>query len=414
MTVKIANNYTVHKQRQQTSIYRKTMTSKIHKIKRFKHYNGNEIDDNKATPIPVASVSPQLSNVRRNLFHNEQYPSYESTVLSRIKTKPTSHRLSRLLRRTSKKTRVIRHRRQTNVNSSNPNLSSTSPVNVSRSTSPAASIANFIHPISPPCIQVKEPLSSKVTRASPTIITNYRHYSSPVNISSMTNNIDASTSSATTTLSSDNSFNYNSNKNSNNNRTLISNVPENCFEPETYRNLYSFNSNQQKKLSLSDPILNQIRKVSQRQILLNSTTTTNQYVSASSLQRPTTNDDEHIQMDNDNEIKRLRSCEEILLKEKMKTISTSQKVSMNENNVEHIEIEQNSSDNFHCTILRENSSHSIFTTSSSINSVVFVFKRNGLYSFFPIMQKMLSLFFKGTVQVFQALPPKTSPVLIFK
>ncbi|CAF4628276.1 unnamed protein product, partial [Rotaria magnacalcarata] len=79
----------------------------------------------------------------------------------------------------------------------------------------------------------------------------------------------ASTASATTTLLIDDSSGYDSSENQNNQiarettattipvALIISTVPESCFEPETYRNLYSLNSNQQKQLSLSDPAINQ-------------------------------------------------------------------------------------------------------------------------------------------------------------
>lgn len=47
-------------------------------------------------------------------------------------------------------------------------------------------------------------------------------------------------------------------------KAVASSIPENCFEPETYRNLSQLNSNQQKKLSFSDPTLNQTTKFSRR------------------------------------------------------------------------------------------------------------------------------------------------------
>ena len=105
---------------------------------------------------------------------------------------------------------------------STPNSPSTSPMNLSRSTSPAASIANFIRPISPPCIQVKEPLSPKFARASSTTVTFHNHLDEP--------NACA--------------------------------VLESCFEPETYRH-----SKQQKKLSCSDPTLNQTTKLRRPELL---------------------------------------------------------------------------------------------------------------------------------------------------
>jgi hypothetical protein len=143
--------------------------------------------------------------------------------------------------------------RQTNADSS-----STSPINLSRSTSPVGSIPNFIRPISPPCIQVKEPLSPKFSRASSSIIMTHHRQDSPER---------------TTLL---------------NNKKFVSNVSENCFEPETYRNLYPLNSNQQKKLSFSDPTLNQTRKISQEKSIVN-----NKYFSNSFSHQQIQNDDEY-------------------------------------------------------------------------------------------------------------------------
>ncbi|CAF1684436.1 unnamed protein product, partial [Adineta ricciae] len=201
------------------------------------------------------------------------------------------------------------------VDSSNIDSSSTSPINLSRSTSPATSIANFVRPISPPCIQVKEPLSPKFTRASSITMTNYqtqhRHCSPPPTVvTSITNNIDASTASATTTLIIDSSSDSHSHENANNQTLLstISNVPENCFEPEAYRNLYPLNNNQQKKLSFSDPTLNQTTKLSRRpqaspqqQIVLNNSTTTDTYLPVSSLAKKISKDDKTVHTDDDND-----------------------------------------------------------------------------------------------------------------
>ena len=78
----------------------------------------------------------------------------------------------RLQRKSTATTATISHR-----DASPPHSSSPSPMNRSRSTSPAASIANFIHPISPPCIQMKEPLSPKFSRASSTITNHDRQCS---------------------------------------------------------------------------------------------------------------------------------------------------------------------------------------------------------------------------------------------
>ena len=231
-------------------------------------------------------MSPQLQNVRSSLPLSQQKRSsslHESKCLTQAKisthTSPNSSRRTQRTSITTTTTTMTNHyrHRQTNADSSAANSSSTSPINLSRSTSPAASIANFIRPISPPCIQVKEPLSPKFTRASSTIVTNPpthdRHRSPPILVPSIANNIDASTASVTTILLIDDSSGYDSSENQNNrtNNTVtttaiptssvISTVPESCFEPETYRNLYPFNSNQQKKLSLSDPTLNQTTKL---------------------------------------------------------------------------------------------------------------------------------------------------------
>jgi hypothetical protein len=146
--------------------------------------------------------------------------------------------------------------------------------------------------------------------------------------------MNASTASATTTLLVDNSSGSNTNENSNNRTFMntVSHVPENCFEPETYRNLYPLNSNQQKKLSFSDPTLNQTTKLShrsQQQTVLNSTTT-DEYFSASSLPQQISKEEEHTQIksdDDDDEIETLSSYKETLLKEKTATINTSRKVS---------------------------------------------------------------------------------------
>jgi hypothetical protein len=286
-------------------------------------------------------MSPQLQNVRTSLLLSQQHPSssiHESKCSTQVKksihTSPNSIRRSQRMSITTTSTTNHRHR-QTNPDSSAANSSSTSPINLSRSTSPAASIANFIRPISPPCIQVKEPLSPKFSRAFSTTVTNnsahYRHRSPPILVPSIANNIDASTASATTTLLIDDSSGYDSSENQTNRTTniplptssIISTVPESCFEPETYRNLYPFNSNQQKKLSLSDPTLNQTTKLSRRsqpqqqQPPPPPTTTTNSHLSASSLQRQISNEEDDIQTDE--EIINLNSCEDTLSKDKIPT-----------------------------------------------------------------------------------------------
>jgi hypothetical protein len=303
---------------------------------------------NIAANIPIAPMSPQLQNVRTSLPISQQKRSsslHESKCLTQAKlsthTSPNSSRRSQRTSITTTAAIPNQHYRprQTNADSSAANSSSTSPINLSRSTSPAASIANFIRPISPPCIQVKEPLSPKFSRASSTVVTNHsghdRHRSPPIIVPSIANNIDASTASATTILLIDDSSGYDSSENQTNRTnniltaaaatSVISTVPESCFEPETYRNLYPFNSNQQKKLSLSDPTLNQTTKPPRH--LQQTTTTTNSHLSASCLQRETSNDDEDIQTDD--EIINLNTYEDILPKEKQTThVNDSRKVSL--------------------------------------------------------------------------------------
>jgi hypothetical protein len=266
MTVTIADNYNIRKQKQ---------TPKYQNKKRIncsrQHPKQSKRGDSTIPIVPVSSSS-----------------------------RPSSRRLQR----TSIATTTTIHR-----NSSPPNSSSTSPVNLSRSTSPAASIANFIRPISPPCIQVKEPLSPRFSRASSTIMTHDRHCSPPI-----ANNINTSTTSVRrTTLSITDTPGYD-NQNS---IGTVFNVPENCFEPETYRNLYPLNSNEAKKLSLSDPTLNQTRKASnylQQKSIVTNSTSTDQYFSVSSLHQQISNNDKHIHSDDDDddddEIENLSSYEE--------------------------------------------------------------------------------------------------------
>ncbi|CAF0806793.1 unnamed protein product [Didymodactylos carnosus] len=238
--------------------------------------------------IPIAPMSPQLKSVRSILLLSEQNSNkkhsdsstakniFHSSTSSSIRHSPrTSHRHNKL------------HRHDTNNDSSAANSSSTSPINLSRSTSPAASLANFIRPISPPCIKVKEPLSPKFNRALSTSTTNYRHCS-PTNTSSLTAtttttmviqhhkstvemknvrstvaNIDASTSSATKTLLIDDSSGYDSEVQKYSTSDIQQQRPENCFEPDTYRDWYIDSTfSAQQKLSLSDPTLNQTTKLS--------------------------------------------------------------------------------------------------------------------------------------------------------
>ena len=286
---------------------------------------------NIAASIPIAPMSPQLSNVRSSILLSQHASSsiVESKPSSQTKkstyVSPTSSYRSQRMSMTTASITHPRHR-PCNIDSSAANSSSTSPINLSRSTSPAASIANFIRPISPPYIQVKEPLSPKFPRAS----SHVRHRSPPpVNIPPIANNIDASTASATTTLLIDDSSGYDSSENQNHRSSstanptiaaassIISTVPESCFEPETYRNLYPLTGNQQKKLSLSDPTLNQISKLSHRSHQPQSQTTGPSHLSASSLQRQTSNEENEIHTDE--EIERLQPNEEQSTKEKIST-----------------------------------------------------------------------------------------------
>ncbi|CAF3507506.1 unnamed protein product [Adineta steineri] len=346
MTVTVANNYNNH--RKPISTFNKIKNDKLLKptIRKTKQQIRNKIDEeeddetmialsssklNIAANIPIAPMSPQLPNVRSSLPLSQQQRSsslHESKYSAHTKI---SSNLSHRLQRTSITTQQHNRHRQINADSSAANSSSTSPINLSRSTSPAASIANFIRPISPPCIQVKEPLSPKFSRASSTNVTNQllndRHRSPPILVPSIVNNIDASTASATTTLLIDDSSGYDSSENQNNRTnnliistnptsSIISTVPESCFEPETYRNLYPFNSNQQKKLSLSDPTLNQTTKLPRHSQQI-TTNTINSHVSTSSLQRQISNEDDDIQTDE--EITNLNSYEDNLPKEKLTT-----------------------------------------------------------------------------------------------
>jgi hypothetical protein len=126
-------------------------------------------------------------------------------------------------------------------------------------------------------------------------MTHDRHSSPPPTV----NNINTTTTSGRrTTLSITDTPGYD-NQNS---IGTVSNVPENCFEPETYRNLYPLNSNEAKKLSLSDPTLNQTRKSSnylQQKLIVNNSNSTDEYFSASSLHQQIPNDYKHIHSDND-------------------------------------------------------------------------------------------------------------------
>ncbi|CAF1683297.1 unnamed protein product [Rotaria magnacalcarata] len=343
MTVRVANNDNIRRQRQQRinkTKHKEIINSTGRKIKRTKTDDIIDSDKQHSSSIPIAPMSPQLSNVHSSLLLYQQprlSSIHEPRDSCQIKTK---YRSSRRLQRTSIATTVIHQRTNPHFDSSAANSSSTSPINLSRSTSPAASIANFIRPISPPCIQVKQPISPKFARASSTTLTNsqshHRHRSPSTTVPSVTNNIDASTAGATATLLLDDSSGYDSNENPNHRALMstVSHVPESCFEPETYRNLHPFNSNQQKKLSFSDPTLNQTKKFlhqsqqCQQQPALNSSTA-EQFFSISSLQQKTSNEEQHVNTDNDDdddddddddgEIKNLSKHVETLSKEKITT-----------------------------------------------------------------------------------------------
>ncbi|CAF1029359.1 unnamed protein product [Rotaria sp. Silwood1] len=369
MTVTVANTYNTRKQKQSSdeNKNKKLINPIVRKTKQQIRNKVDEEDDdetlialsssklNIAANIPIAPMSPQLQNTHSSVLRSQQQqqqPSLsinESNCSTHVKKSThtssnlSAHRSQYTTMATTSMTNNYHRHPQTNADSSTANSSSTSPINLSRSTSPAASIANFIRPISPPCIQVKEPLSPKFTRTCSSTITNnsthYRHRSPPIIVPSIASNIDASTASATTTLLIDDSSGYDSSENQNNQTTtavsapipncsIISTVPESCFEPETYRNLYSFNSKQQKKLSLSDPALNQTTKLSynceQQQTTATRTTTDNSYLSATSLPRELSNEEHDIHTDNESE--KLNSYEDSSLKEKLKTNrSTSRK-----------------------------------------------------------------------------------------
>ena len=251
-------------------------------------------------------MSPQLANARAVTSISHQTSSQTKKLTS---SPNSSRRVQRISMNIASSINHSRHR-PFQADSPAPDSSSTSPNNLSRSTSPAASIANFIRPISPPCIQMKEPLSPKFSRTSSsgtaTHPTYQRQCSPPsITIPSMTNNIDASTASATTTLNIDDSSGYDSSENPNQRTTvnsnsvtiptasIISTVPESCFEPETYRNLNPLAPSPQKKISLSDPTLNQISKGTQSTQLV-----TTSHVSASSLPQPTVDENDALRSDN--------------------------------------------------------------------------------------------------------------------
>ena len=365
MTVAVANNYNPRQRipaRHRIKID-KTIKSTLGQHKQ--HHLRKKIDDeeddetmnalsssklNLPASIPIAPMSPQFPNIRSASVLSQQ-ASQPSSSLRELKSSAQAKRAkyvsptsSRRAQRTSMTTASIIHHhrhRQTNIDSSAANSSSTSPINLSRSTSPAASVANFIRPISPPCIQVKEPLSPKFSRASSAAITQHHTYNRhrsppppPSAVPPIANNVDASTASATTTLLIDDSSGYDSSENANHRTfatnattgtasSIISTVPESCFEPETYRNLYPLTSSQQKKLSLSDPTLNQTTKLARRsqQTPQSQPPSAHSHVSATSLQRHNSNDDDDIHTDD--EIDNLNSYEDTATKEKPATAAAT-------------------------------------------------------------------------------------------
>lgn len=234
------------------------------------------------------------SNSKPTIVNRQQSKRRKSNEKTTVSISSSRHS-SRRLRCTSFTTGTNFHR-----DLSPPHSSSPSPNNRSRSTSPAASIANFVRPIFPPCIQVKESLSPRFSRASSTIVTPDRYSTPPI-----------TNTSARTTLLIDHPplpglDNHNSLRD-------ISNVPENCFEPETYRNLHPLNSNSPKKLSLSDPTLNQTRTLEQNHIV------NDPYFSTSSFHRTTPKDHHLSSDDEEEEIEKVSSYEETSIKEKITT-----------------------------------------------------------------------------------------------
>ncbi|CAF1073665.1 unnamed protein product [Didymodactylos carnosus] len=287
--------------------------------------------------IPIAPMSPQLKSVHSILLLSEQNSNKkqnDSTTAKTIFHSSTSPSSIRHSPRTSHRHHKL-HRHDTNNDSSAANSSSTSPINLSRSTSPAASLANFIRPISPPCIKVKEPLSPKFNRALSTSTTSYRHCSSAnttsltttstttvirhhkstvemKNVQSTVANIDASTSSATKTLLIDDSSGYDSEVQKFSTSDIQQQRPENCFEPDTYRDSYvDSNFSAQQKLSLSDPTLNQTTKLNNDKRLNQQKNTISspkqskilEHASSSSLQHQqiSTNDEHSKQREDENQ-----------------------------------------------------------------------------------------------------------------
>ena len=295
MTVTVANHDQLRQQRvQQIEVKR---TSKVQRIR--SHPKGAKLDQtiqssSNANLSSRMSVSPPSQNVLTSSSNR----AFKCKVKSGTKRRSPSSS-SHLQHRSTIATVTATHQRPTTVNSSSPNSPSTSPMNLSRSTSPAASIANFIRPISPPYIHVKEPLSPKFARASSTTATN---------LSSVQQCAPTTTTTTTT-------------------EPVSSSVVESCFEPEAYRNLSPLNSNQQKKLSFSDPTLNQTTKVSRH--LPQSPIEPEEHLSISSLQQRLTPDDDDDDDDahSDDETENPSSDDEPLPKAKASTnIRQSRKV----------------------------------------------------------------------------------------
>ena len=225
--------------------------------------------------IPIAPMTPQLPSILPQQFPST-IPQSKHATPTRSQTALTS------------RASTTNDAESSTANTASQTLS----LHLSRST---ASIANCIRPIAPPCIQVKEVLSPKFFRASSATLTNdsvHRH----CDASSMTNNIDMSTDvnhqNSTTTTTTHRSQ-----------MLTASSVLESCFEPEAYRSLSTLDSNQQKKLSFSDPTLYQ--------------PTSPIITSVSTLQQTVHRNDE-IDTDND-EIENVTVAKESVSKEKIKS-----------------------------------------------------------------------------------------------
>ena len=275
MTVTVANSS--HVSRTKRIIQTKRMKNHLPKRTLLADQDDDNVPEsstakpNVSSRIPIAPMSPQLQSILSQPF--------SSTVPELKHATPTRTHAAR----TSK--------------ASATTDSETLSLHLSRST---ASIANCIRPIAPPCIQVKEVLSPKFFRASSATLTNdslHRH----CDASSMTNNIDMSTD-----------VNHRDSTAHRSHLLAASSVLESCFEPEAYRSLSTLNSNQQKKLSFSDPTLYQ---------------PTDPVTTSVCSSQPTVRANEEIDTDND-EIENVSAAQETVLKEKIKSShSRSRKVS---------------------------------------------------------------------------------------